>query len=478
MSNYRKDINDYIYGLNYDPQKILAFNGATVSDKNSKEGLPKDDKYYVIERKKCTLENDFDVSVPSLNQSITYPGALLIGDHNLVDGNPNAVGIKRGAVKLTMVLPGMTSGMSADIPCADYASVSLAINKILDKWYAQYPSYAEVPANMSYVSDLVYDEKTMQLKFGVDVSFIKNSLAIDFNAVKNKTKSVYVAKFKQIYYTAAVEPLSEPADAFADGTSVENLKRAGIENNTPPVYVGAVAYGREIYVKFESDLQSYELESLVKGHVSSDGISVDANVSEEIKEMYKRISCSLIAYGGGTENITGLFSDENKIKEINNYITSGVKLSKQNPASPLTYKSVFLKDNSTAKIHGTTEYMQEDVSVFNKGELSIEHNGVYVARFYINWQTIDSFDENGNPKYTDQSWAENGNKKTIGFQTVIPFDANVRNISIKAEGETGLVWDNWHTSFDRRNIALSPVMSFKVSGTTLNQKAEFSQNNT
>ena len=169
MSENRKAINDYIYGLEYDPEKVLAFNGATVTNKDTKEGDFDGDVYYVVERKKCTVDTDFDVSVPTLNKNNTYPGALLFADHNLVDGNPNAVGVKRGGVKLTLDLPGMTENSSAYVECADYASVNAEINNILDDWYTNYPEYTSVPADMTFMSDMVYDEKEMQLKFGVDV---------------------------------------------------------------------------------------------------------------------------------------------------------------------------------------------------------------------------------------------------------------------------------------------------------------------
>ena len=473
MSDNRKAINDYIYGLEYDSNSILALIGDTVTNKDMTEGIPDGDLYYVVERKKCTVEDSFDVSVPTLNKSITYPGALLIADQGLIDGNPNTVGVKRGGVKLTLDLPGMTQNNSADIACADYASVSAAVNGILDDWYTNYPQYTSVPAVMAFTSSMVYDEKEMQLKFGVDVSFLENEIGIDFNAIKNKKKSVYIVRYKQVFYTASVDSIKEPADAFSDDTTVNQLVNAGIGTEKPLVYIGAVAYGREIYVKFESDLQSYELESAVSGSVTADGINVDANIDSKIKEKYDKISCSVIAFGGASEHMKFMFTEKDKVEAFNKVICEGITLSRENPACPITYKSVFLKDNKTAQLHGSTEYVDELVSVYDKGELTINHKGGYVARFYITWKQIKEFDQDGNAVMIDQSWDDNGKDKTIGFQTVIPFGGDVRSINIMAEGYTGLVWDKWFTSFDRNNIPLSPEMSLVVSGTTLNQKAEF-----
>ena len=473
MSENRNAINDFIFGLQYDPEKVLAFNGATVTNKDTKEGKFDGDMYYVVERKKCTVDTDFDVSVPTLNKNSTYPGALLFADHNLVDGNPNAVGVKRGGVKLTLDLPGMKENSSAYVECADYASVSAEINNILDDWYTNYPEYTAVPADMTFMSDMVYDEKEMQLKFGVDAAFLKQKIGIDFNAIKSKKKSVFIGRYKQIYYTASVDSIKEPADAFSEETTVEQIKRAGIDSAKPPVYVGAVAYGREIYVKFESDLQSFELESVLKGLVTADGVNVDVDVDEKLKELYKRITCHVTVLGGGASTAKFLFTDVESMKKLNETIVKGINLSKNDPAFPIAYKSVFLKDNQTARLHGSTEYVQEDVSFFNNGELTIEHNGAYVARFNISWDQIDSYDENGKEIVSTHYWEDNDKDKTIGFQTVIPFRGNVRSISIKAQGFTGLIWDKWFTSFYRNDIPLSPKMSLKIGGTTLNQKAEF-----
>lgn len=58
---------------------------------------------------------------------------------------------------------------------------------------------------------------------------------------------------------------------------------------------------------------------------------------------------------------------------------------------------------------------------------------------------------------------------------MIPFGGNVRKINLKGQGATGLVWDPWHTPFDRTNMPLVPKMSLELTGTTLNQKATYKE---
>ena len=67
-------------------------------------------------------------------------------------------------------------------------------------------------------------------------------------------------------------------------------------------------------------------------------------------------------------------------------------------------------------------------------------------------------------------WSDNGKNKTAPYETVLSLKGNTRNINIKVEGKTGLVWDPWRTSVDKTNLAMVPSREVYISGTTLNQK--------
>lgn len=266
MSNYQ-EINDYIAGLQYEPEKVLAFEGNKVSNYMPKSGEWDNDTYVVVTRKKCTIEEEFDVSIPESNRNIVYTGGLVCANTDLIDGKAQAIGAKRGNVTLTLNLPGMTSDNSCIVE-ASYENVLSATNLILDKWYENYKDYCIIPANLSFESGIIYDRKQMQLKFGCDVGYLANKLGIDFNAIERREKSVYVAKYKQIYYTSSVGPYAHPGDAFDESVTKDDLIRVGVNEDNPPAYVGSVTYGREIYIKFESHCSNEELEAVLSGSVS------------------------------------------------------------------------------------------------------------------------------------------------------------------------------------------------------------------
>lgn len=111
---------------------------------------------------------------------------------------------------------------------------------------------------------------------------------------------------------------------------------------------------------------------------------------------------------------------------------------------------------------GEEEYNSKQLAAFNT---TVE----YVARFEVSWEEVN-YDKNGNEVVTTQNWSDNGKHVTAGYSTTILFPGNVRNIHVKAQGATGLVWEPWRTSLDQR-FDLVDKRTISISGTTLNQKS-------
>lgn len=268
-----------------------------------------------------------------------------------------------------------------------------------------------------------------------------------------------------------MQAFSEPADAFSMDTTWDDLKRLGVNNDNPPAYVGSVAYGREIYINFESDCDEKLFEEAINAAVNIEGVDIGPEESAKYKDVYKNTKFSYVIMGGSApEHDNNLNMDENDVKKITGLIYSDMQFSKENPGVPLNYRVVFLKENEPAIINGTTQYVNESVEKFSSGELELEHTGAYVAKFTVSWQEITGYDENGNEKTITQNWPENGKHKTAPYDTRIALGGNVRRINVKAEGATGLAWEPWRTSLDKKDLALGPHIHVKISGTTLNQK--------
>lgn len=425
-------------------------------------------EYIVTEREKYTIENDINVCISDLNQSITYPGALLYIDSDLLDGNPHPVPISRGPVHLSLSLPNLQSN-SIKIDTATNDEIQNGMTLLLHEWYSNKAITHSIPAVISYESGLVHSEEEMIVRFGCDVNLSKFQLGIDFEAKRRDKTSLYVVMYRQVFYTASINVFDDTSKAFGGKCTLDDVKQL-IDNKQVPGYVQSVAYGREIFFKFESECSEKELETAMKVFLSKNGAAVKTDLSSQIKATLAKTSCSLIVLGGKCETLKIMLSDDDVAQKINSIIFSDVTLSESNPAYPLMYKALFLKNAEPAGFHGTTDYTVDTVTKYTSGEIHLSHVGAFIAKFTVTWNVIKDYDDNGNPQLQSYSWNQNGHNKTSGFSTVIQLPANACNIHIKCEGMTGLVWDNWHVSFDKSNIPLMPVISVKLSGTTLNQK--------
>lgn len=476
MGRNAETINSQIAALKYDPKQILAFEGNKVSNVNPKEGRMEDSEYIVVTREVYNIQKAIDLAVPCSNNALTYPGALLLANSYLVDGKPQALGAQPGRNVLSVDLPGLTQKGSIIISSMTYANVKSALNQILNTWLDNYSKDYNAPAIMTYTSSLLHDEKEMQLKFGCDVGFLEDALGIglgaDINGTAGKKKNHYLVSYKQIYYTASVQPYAEPADAFSRDTSWDDLVKLGVNDDNPPAYVGSVVYGREIYINFESDCEEKLFEEAMNAAVNIEGVDIGPDVSEKYKDVYRNTKFSYVIMGGNTpDHPDKLDMNEAHAKKITEIIYSDMQFSKENPGVPLNYRVAFLKQNEPAIINGTTQYVDESIEKFSSGELELQHTGAYVARFTVSWQEITGYDENGNEKTVTHNWPENGSHKTASYDTRIALGGNVRRINVKAEGATGLAWEPWRTSLDKKNLALGPHIHVKIWGTTLSQKS-------
>ena len=466
-STNRQAINNRINALDYDPKTVMVFNGTKIENID----LPADDRfdestYIVVTREKCSYEADFDIAVPTAYNDVTYPGALILASNDLLDGKPQELGTDRAPLKITIDLPGTDDVTFETVP--SYANIKAGINTILSRWFDKHGNDWSLPANFQYQSSLVYDENELSLRFGCDVTFLKQKLGIDFSRKKVEKKSVYIVHFKQIFYTVSAERPARPGDVFSETTTWDDLVNAGISNLHPPLFVKNVQYGRQIFLKFESSLSETELEMIIKASVSADGIDVDTKNSTEYKAKLNKINVSLVALGGSEDIYKDLsLKNVNDVQEINKIIFENGRLSKSNPAAPLNYHTVYLKNGISAGVHGKTEYVSEKTESFSRGVIQLEHKGAYVAKFTITWDEISY--SKGVQSSKRVSWENSGKNLTAPFSTSMPLRGNARKINIKAEGCTGLAWEWWRTSGNEVGLPLVPAREVHVGGTTLNQ---------
>lgn len=290
-------INEEIRSLTYRPEEVMAFSGENVTSFVPKTGKSVAEKFIVTTKTKHDMSGQYDIAVPNARKDITYPGALLVANQKLIEGVPDPLVVKRRPMNLTIDLPGLTQDNHVTVEHNDYTGVTEGINELLDNWLETKAKKYAIAANMQYKKSILYDKKSMQLKFGCDVEYMESKLGIDFSSITEQETSAYLIQFKQIYYTVSAELPSSPADVFDDSVSWEKLKNK-VDNNNPPCYVQNVQYGREVYMLLQSDMSSAELEAHINANMKFTDGSVDVKADATVKNANKRINCTIITMGG------------------------------------------------------------------------------------------------------------------------------------------------------------------------------------
>ena len=461
-TDFTAELNNYLFGLNYDKTDILTRRGEAIENYTNTSTKQQGNEFVVVEKVKKSLSNgSSDVAINS-NGDI-YLGALFKANQDLLENKPQQISLDRSKGRISVDLPGMVGGDSYVDANPTASGMQEGVNTLLNRWHEKYAAKNPAPARMQYESTSAYSMNQLKAKFGSDFEKVGVNLKIDFEAVNKGEKQVEVVDFKQIYYTANFDAPKNPSDVFAPGVTVDQLKARGIDEKTPPVYVSSVSYGRQMYVKFETTSKSTELKAAINAVIKGVPIKPESEWARVLKNTTVTVSIVGGNADGAARVVTGTVEDLKKL------IQEGATFSTQNPAVPISYKTAFLKDNQVATIQSNTDYIETKVTSYKNGYLNLQHKGAYIARYYVYWDEV-TYDKDGVESIRSRQWEDNGKNRTAGFQTELQFKGNVRNIRVKIQEKTGLVWEPWRTVYNRTDLPLVQKRTIINSGTTLRPK--------
>jgi len=452
--DYTAELNNYLFGLNYDKLNILTRKGEALENYTNTSTKQQGNEFVVVEKVKKNLSNgSADVAING-NGDI-FLGALFKANQDLLENKPQQISLDRSKGRISVDLPGMV-GVDSYVDANPTASgMQEGVNTLLNRWHEKYAAKNPAPARMQYESTSAYSMNQLKAKFGSDFEKVGVNLKIDFEAVNKGEKQVEVVDFKQIYYTANFDAPKNPSDVFAPGVTVDQLKARGIDDKTPPVYVSSVSYGRQMYVKFETTSKSTELKAAINAVIKGVPIKPESEWARVLKNTTVTVSIVGGNADGAARVVTGTVEDLKKLI--------------QEGAVPISYKTAFLKDNQVATIQSNTDYIETKVTSYKNGYLKLHHKGAYIARYYVYWDEV-TYDKDGVESIRSRQWEDNGKNRTAGFQTELQFRGNVRNIRVKIQEKTGLVWEPWRTVYNRTDLPLVQKRTIVNSGTTLRPK--------
>ena len=460
--DYTVELNNYLFGLNYDKTNILTRRGEAIENYTNTSTKQQGSEFVVVEKVKKNLSSGHaDVAING-NGDI-FLGALFKANQDLLENKPQQISLDRSKGRISVDLPGMVGGDSYVDANPTVSGMQEGVNTLLNRWHEKYAAKNATPARMQYESTSAYSMNQLKAKFGSDFEKVGANLKFDFEAVNKGEKQIEVVDFKQIYYTANFDAPKNPSDVFAPGVTVDQLKARGIDEKTPPVYVSSVSYGRQMYVKFETTSKSTELKAAINAVIKGVPIKAESEWARVLKNTTVTVSIVGGNADGAARVVTGTVEDLKKL------IQEGATFSTQNPAVPISYKTAFLKDNQVATIQSNTDYIETKVTSYKNGYLNLQHKGAYIARYYVYWDEV-TYDKDGIESIRSRQWEHNGQNRTAGFQTELQFKGNVRNLRVKIQEKTGLAWEPWRTVYNRTDLPLVQKRTIINSGTTIRPK--------
>jgi thiol-activated cytolysin len=253
-------------------------------------------------------------------------------------------------------------------------------------------------------------------------------------------------------------------DVFADTVTAEEVMAAFNAQN-PPAYVRSVDYGRILMIKMETT--AVDTSANLKGafeHATSGGVTVGGDLKSRYESIIKNSTFTVLALGGGAETPVQLFhgAADGELRGLKEYIQKDATYRRDNPGMPIAYQVAFLKDNRFATMGFTTDYTETQAVRYPNGFVKFHHSGGYVAKFEVTWTEADAHGD-----FTQNRHWESG-KKTAGYSEQVDLPGDARNVRLKAQAATGLVWDPWGEIF---NVALEGPDNkcYRATGTTLHR---------
>lgn len=419
--------------------------------------------FYVVKKelKKLDVADTARPEVGTLNANLAnvYPGSMVLVNRELAEGKPVPIVTREGdrkPIELTIDLNGAGEEGTAWIEDPTPGNIRAAVDEMVEKWAAK---GNKVAANMVYDETMVYSETQLEARLGV--KGLGEKLGISFSDIEKGKKKVCVKAFKQVYYNVNLAPSN---DLFTENVDEEEVIRQ-IDNQNPAGIITSVSYGRMIYVKLESSETEKNIEQEFKL------VFPQGKVEETLKnsEKLKNVTFSAFVFGGTAGK--GVSVTTKKLEEIADLIVSEAEFkgSQVSAAKPVSYSVSFLKDNKTALVSSSTEYVETTVNKYHDTIINLKHRGAYVVKeWFVEAVEILNIDDKGNLVLGDKKKFYSDTSVATGKDVTVKIPANYTDYGFGFDITWGSDWPyrNKIASKNYREIDIS------IGGTTYGASCE------
>ncbi|MBA3456514.1 MAG: thiol-activated cytolysin family protein [Deltaproteobacteria bacterium] len=338
-------IDDYIESLPY-----LPVAAAEVQEGAQSAEASEGDYSCTTQNLKETRQYDRIVAYAANSDSM-YPGSIVSAD-SVLTGLFTQIVMPRASATISVSLENLAGGKTAQIAEPSLSAYRDALSSILDTEIT-----GSTPANLYSEIEEVHTKEQLDMALGVQASWGLGlaSLKTSFDFSKTETRSRYVVKYTQAYYTVDLDAPASPSALFAPTTTLAEVQEK-MDETRPPVYVSSVTYGRMVLFTFESEYSATEMGAALE-FAYSGGVDVKGDVSVTYKDMISKSKITAFILGGDAGTAVRTIDSYESLVQ---FIKSGGNYSKDSPGAPIAYKLSYLKDNSPARMSFTTDYEVKD----------------------------------------------------------------------------------------------------------------------
>lgn len=340
-----RDIDAYIAGLGQ-----LPADPPSVTEGEVGEPYRAGDYQCIKQNLSETRQYDKIVAYAANSESL-WPGALVRGD-SVYTGLFTQVVVDRAPLTASISLENLAGGKSVRMDAPSLSAYREALGGVLDSEVT-----GATPANIYAEIEEVYSSEQLSLALGASVEWLGGTAGVSasFDWNKEETRSRYLVKYTQAYYTVDIDQPGRASDLMAESVTVDDLRDRMTDGN-PPLYVSSITYGRMVVFTFESDYSASELGSALE-FVYRGGVDVSGDVSVTYRDIVSssRINAYILG-GSGGDAAQSIESYE----ALMQFIQSGGDYSKDSPGAAIAYKLAYLADNAPARLSFTDDYEIED----------------------------------------------------------------------------------------------------------------------
>ena len=428
-----QEVTNYIKSQSYDADSVLALDLRPSVALDTKNTGTSEEGRLIVTKKELKKAVNGTGNMHALEQSEQlFPGQLLIADDGLVNGTPTIMSnLNRGPGTFDVVLPGLYDS-EFTAPSTKRTQVRNGIAQKVDDW-ASSPKKKKLTAKQNWTITQVFDQRQAAVDVGIEIAQ-KFNIKADYK--QDVEKNIFIVSYEQIFYTVNTS-LENDTIVFADGvTKAEVESEIG---DKPIVMITQASYGKMVFLKLETTQNKEEIGAALKY-----AGSVDVNAKTSFQSMLANCNITCLVYGGAVDEsqdpesptpveITDT-SDTSKADAVNSLFTSNIvsNASEIENAVMLSYKTSWLKNNKTAKISATAEYVETTRQVIGEQTLEVVNLGAYEVNWWeVRGRKVSVDEKTGELSYGDLQTLERAEHICAAQSRVYKISASFARIEFR-----------------------------------------------